>query len=155
MAFQHLGQIGADMRQVDGLLAMTVEVVHFGRLQECQRLALADGITGCHGQRADDAAVLGLDLEFHLHRFQHGDALAGGYGIALGYLQADQHASAGGAQGQGAGWGVDAGLGAVQRGVSSEVAMWMGLFAGSQQLAQMPLYVGGVDLVGDHRLALQ
>ena len=155
MALQHLGQIGADMRQVDRLLAMLSEAIHFGRFQECQRLALTDGVTGGHGQCTDDAAVLGLDLELHLHRFQHGDALASGYGIALGYLQADQHASVGGAQGQGAGRCIDSGLGAVQRSIGGEVAVWMGLLARGQQLAQVTFDIGGVDLVGDHLVALQ
>lgn len=99
--------------------------------------------------------MLGLDLELHLHRLQHGDALAGSHGVAFGYLQADQHAGTGGVQGQGAGRGIDSGLVVWQRDISGEVAMWMDLLARGQQLAQVALDIGGVDLVGDHRLALQ
>lgn len=94
LAIQHFGEVGADMRQVRRLFDLRQCLVAVQRFQEQQRPALFQGVSEARGERADDAAASGLDLEFHLHRFHQRDALAGPQSLALGHLQGDQHASA-------------------------------------------------------------
>ena len=155
VALQHFGQVGADMLKVDVLLAAAGIRRDLGRLDEQQRLRFAQGISGSGGQGADDAAVPGAHLEFHLHRLQHRDCLPGGHGIAFVYQQGDQHAAAWRVQGEAAGRGVDAVLRLFDLVVSGEVAMRMRLAVGGQQFAQMVLDEAGVDPVGRNFFALQ
>ena len=136
VTLQHLGEVGANMRQVQALLIMLGAAVDFGGLDKQQGLAFREGVARLRRQGADDAAVAGLDHELHLHRFQHGDALASGHGIALGHLQAHQHAGIGSGQRHTAGRGVDAVQGGGHAGTADgEIAMGVGLWLGCEQLA--------------------
>ena len=156
MAFQHFGEVGADMFEVAALLAGTVSAGYFGRLEEQQGLAFGQGIAGGGRQGADDTAALGAHLELHLHRFQHGDDLAGGHGVALGHRQGNQHAAARRVAGEGAGRRIDGLPRAVlPAGAGREIAVRVGFAVGTEQLGQVLLDKAGIDAVADDLFALQ
>ncbi len=98
MAFADFGQVGANQCQVQLLFAVLALVGKLRRLQKEQGLAFAQCLANLDGQGPDDTAALRLDLELHLHRFQHRNPLANPQLITHGHFQAHQHPGARGVQ---------------------------------------------------------
>lgn len=151
LALEYLGEIGADMRQVQRLFGRYLLVVILRRFEEQQRRALLQRLPEARREPPDDTAAGCLDLEFHLHRFQDRDPLAGTHPFALGHFQGHQHPAARRRQRQAAEWRLDP----RRRGVLGERALGaeprMARRDRRQQCLQVAFDEAGVDPVGLYR----
>ncbi|MDT4831994.1 hypothetical protein FQZ97_655290 [compost metagenome] len=156
VAFERFGEVGADMFEIEAFLGLHGIAGHLGGLQEQQGRAFEQAAARRHGQRADDAALAGLDHELHLHRLQHGHRLASGHGIAHLHVQAHQYALARRMQRHAAGRRLDlAGPGRAGVGRGGEEQVRMGRLLRCQQLADLPFDEAGVHTVREFRPAQQ
>ncbi|MCY1287296.1 hypothetical protein D9M70_362870 [compost metagenome] len=144
------------MFEIEAFLGLHGIAGHLGGLQEQQGRAFEQAAARRHGQRADDAALAGLDHELHLHRLQHGHRLASGHGIAHLHVQAHQYALARRMQRHAAGRRLDlAGPGRAGVGRGGEEQVRMGRLLRCQQLADLPFDEAGVHTVREFRPAQQ
>ena len=82
-AFEHLGQVGPDVVEIDRCGCFGERHVDVGFLDEQQRMAFVHGVAGRHAQHAHDAGDRGGHDVLHLHGFHHGHLLALGHGVAF------------------------------------------------------------------------
>ena len=81
----HLGEVGADLVEVDLVVDGGGQVGHVGRLDEHQRVALEHGVADGDADEAHEAGDGGRHDVLHLHRFHDEQLLAGAHGVALGH----------------------------------------------------------------------
>jgi hypothetical protein len=155
VAFEDFGEVGADRVQVNEGVAQVVLRFDVRRLDEQQGVTLAKAVAGCGGEAVDDAAGAGLHLEFHLHRFDHGDGLALGDGIAGRDIQAHQHPRTGRGQRDAAGRRLADALGLRCGAGMAEESVRVSVVLGTEQRRQVLFDVAGGDLVVRYRALAQ
>ena len=84
-----LGEISADMVEIDLDFFRDIVVVEFDRLQVQDRLALHQGGAAVAGDLRHLAAMRRVDQMLHLHGFQHRNLLAGSHQVAFGDIDGD------------------------------------------------------------------
>ena len=85
-------QVGADVVEIELLGLLDRAALHLGLFDEDEREALAYHVAGGHGDTAHDAAAVGGDDVFHLHRLDHGELLALAHLVALGDVDREDRA---------------------------------------------------------------
>ena len=89
---QHVGEILANGVRVDRLGSHLGPGAGVGRLDEQDDIVLVERIALPPAQLAHDPAAGRADQMLHLHRFDHGDLLAGAHGLALGDVNRNEGA---------------------------------------------------------------
>ncbi len=86
MAFQHLGQIGPDLVEIDLLVGRSGQPAHIGGLDEHQRVALEHGVPHADTDEPHVARGGGRHDVLHLHGFHDEQLLAGAHGVSGGHV---------------------------------------------------------------------
>ena len=92
VTFEDLGQIGADVVEIDGVLGVGRGDRHLAFLDEQQGVALIDGVARFNADDAHHAGHVAVDDVLHLHRFHHQHLLARGDLVADVHRHGDNRA---------------------------------------------------------------
>ena len=82
VALEHLGQVGADLVEVDVLLGLGGAGLHLGRLEQHQLVTGEHRVADVDTEAAHDAAAGRGDHVLHLHRLHHRHLRARGHLVA-------------------------------------------------------------------------